>query len=346
LQRIYPQAKIEMFNAGVSGNTSAAGLARMDKDVLARKPDLVVVMFGMNDCPSGKMEVYRGNLKEIVARARKAGAEVVLCTPNSIYPEDQRRPAERLAAYAETVRAVAAEMSVPLADCYRAYEDLRAKDPVEWKLLMSETIHPCMNGHKLFAEVIAETISGKRVSLDDVPPPTPSLSFTFDRLSKNQPVAMIAMPPYDRLMVEALRRLYPEAQISVTPWPIAGGSVRAMEQWGKGIRGRKPNLVVFAVPAEAIAANEEEFMRSHNWILNWGLAFGKQEWDAIAILPSVTKPQLSADELRRADLARRVVVGRDIGFVERQARNDAPLEGILTRWLEEQHRSWTAARNK
>src|ERR1700722_8073416 len=49
LERIYLNAKIEMINAGVSGNTSAEGLQRMEADVLSHNPQLVVVMFGLND---------------------------------------------------------------------------------------------------------------------------------------------------------------------------------------------------------------------------------------------------------------------------------------------------------
>src|SRR5688500_7586056 len=40
---------VEVANAGVNGNSSAMGLARMENDVLARKPEVVVVMFGTND---------------------------------------------------------------------------------------------------------------------------------------------------------------------------------------------------------------------------------------------------------------------------------------------------------
>jgi acyl-CoA thioesterase I len=166
LSRIYPKAKLEMINAGVSGNTSGMGLARIDADVLARRPHLVAAMFGM--VAGAPQHLFETNLQTIVRLSRETSAAVVLCTPNSIYP-NPIRPAERLAAYAQTVRQVAQDLSVPLADCYQAFEDRRSRDPLAWKLLMSETAHPSMNGHKLFAEVISQTISGRRVSLTDVP---------------------------------------------------------------------------------------------------------------------------------------------------------------------------------
>jgi len=294
-------------------------------------------MFGMNDCVNTKPDSFRENLKKMVQRTRKTDAEAVLCTPNSIYPEDPRR-LQHLAEYAEIVRKAATEMSAPLADCYRAYEDLRAANPAEWKLLMSETIHPGMNGHKLFAEVIAQTISGKRVKLDDVGPPSPTLSFTFDRLLEKQPLSVIAMPPYDRLVPDALRKIHPDAVINVTPWPASPGPLRAIEEWSKGVRARKPNLVVVAVPGEADAPSEEQFIRSYNWILDYALAFGRQEWDVIAVLPSVTEPGGTSP---REPLARRVILSKDIGFVERPAGDSSPPEAILSRWIQEQYKLYT-----
>ena len=339
LQQTYPQARLELHNAGVSGNTTTAGLARIDRDVFAYNPHLVVVMFGMNDCKTANLGVFQDNLKTIVQRCHASGAAVVLCTPNSIYPDDKTRFAN-LPFYVDSVRVLAAEMSIPVADCFLAYKDLRAADPLAWKLLMSETIHPCMNGHRLFAETIAKTISGKKAVLDNVPPPSPALSFTFDRLSRKQPISLIAMPPYDIIMPNVLRTIYPDAVIGITPWPIGG--LGEIEQWGKGIREKKPTLVVVAVPVSAQLGADEAWIRSYNWILNWSLAFGVAQWDSIAILPAVTQPVLTSDESRRADLAQRVISGKDIGFVTRTARDGSEPEAILQRWIEAQHKSWTA----
>ena len=40
---------IPVVNAGISGDTTAGGLARLDRDVLAHRPRLVVVALGVND---------------------------------------------------------------------------------------------------------------------------------------------------------------------------------------------------------------------------------------------------------------------------------------------------------
>ncbi len=63
LRQFAPQAKVEMINAGISGNTTENALARIDRDVIAHRPDLVTVMFGLNDMARVPLDVYRENLK-------------------------------------------------------------------------------------------------------------------------------------------------------------------------------------------------------------------------------------------------------------------------------------------
>jgi len=334
LARIYPHAKLEMLNAGISGNTSAQGLARIDRDVLARRPDFVVVMFGMNDAARAPREQFAANLQSIVERCRKAGAAVILSTPNNVYANPVR-PIDRLAEFAQTVREVARRLDAPLADCYAAYEEVLHRDPLRWKLLMSETIHPSMNGHKLFAEVMAEAISGRRVSLADVPPPPDALRFTLARLRAGEPVSVIAMPPYDRIVPDALRKLFPAARIEATPWPAEGRSLADLEQWAKRIRKQAPHLVVVAVPAGAGSASEEAFIRSYCWVLNWSVDFGLSKWDRLSVLPSVTG-SLSPEEKRREEIARQVIAGADCQCLGRGPDDRRTPGEIIGDWVRRQ----------
>jgi acyl-CoA thioesterase-1 len=68
----------EIINAGVSGDTTAGGLARLDW-VLAAKPDIVMVELGANDCLRGldPKSVY-DNLDQILTRIKATGAKVLL----------------------------------------------------------------------------------------------------------------------------------------------------------------------------------------------------------------------------------------------------------------------------
>jgi len=67
-----------VVNAGVSGNTTSDGLYRV-REVLAKKPRIVIVEFGGNDGLRGlPLATTRDNLEQIVEELRKAGAAVVL----------------------------------------------------------------------------------------------------------------------------------------------------------------------------------------------------------------------------------------------------------------------------
>lgn len=345
LRRVYPKAKLVMINAGISGDTTEGALRRLDTDVLQHHPQLVTVMFGMNDVVRVSRDRYRHNLQEIVTRCRGVGAEVVLGTPNSVYPEDENRPMERLAQFAETVREVAREMEVPLADGWKAYEGLRAREARDWMVLMSEIIHPNMNGHRVFAEEFAKAISGRRVSLKNVGPPVPLIPRTLARLAAGETVRVTAMPPFDTLIGPALKRLVPGASVETTTWPVAGQTLAQIEAyardnvgWGSHRSDPRPDLVLLAVPAEATAENEERFIRSYSEVLNWSISYVTQEWDCLAVLPSVTKDRLSKDEKQREALARRMVQGHDFGFLQRPAGDKSSAEDLFGRWIKQQLR--------
>jgi acyl-CoA thioesterase-1 len=80
LERALQQAghDVTVINAGVSGDTTAGGLARLDW-ALADNPHLVLVELGGNDALRGlPPEETRANLDAILERLGRAGAEVLL----------------------------------------------------------------------------------------------------------------------------------------------------------------------------------------------------------------------------------------------------------------------------
>jgi acyl-CoA thioesterase-1 len=68
-----------VVNASISGETTAGGLARIDKVLQQSKPDIVVVELGGNDGLRGlPVAEMKKNLAAIIERAQKAGARVLL----------------------------------------------------------------------------------------------------------------------------------------------------------------------------------------------------------------------------------------------------------------------------
>jgi lysophospholipase L1-like esterase len=72
---------VPIVNAGRSGDTTRAALARLDQAVLSRRPRVVLVLIGGNDLLRRlpRQEMFE-NLETIVSRIRARGAAVVLAS--------------------------------------------------------------------------------------------------------------------------------------------------------------------------------------------------------------------------------------------------------------------------
>lgn len=333
LERLHPGAKVKMHNAGISGHTTENALARIDRDVLAHEPDLVTVMFGLNDMVRVPVENYRANLVEIVSRCRAAGAEVVLATPNAVITTEAR-PVETLVRYCDVVREVAAAEGVPLCDSFAGFEAMRERDPDAWRLSLSDEIHPNMAGHKVIAEQFARVIAGGEVSLDSVGPPELALRKTMEHLRGKQVLRVLAMPPADEAFASALRGIAEDARLELTPWPVEGMSrYEIRKDASHRVRKMKPDLVVIAVPRDAAFEDREEFIHSQAWIANYAQSFGKQEWDVVVVHPDVFEPGGPPEQ---DDLVRTVTAGQDLGLVDREPGDARDGAALIGEWVERQ----------
>ena len=139
---------IRVVNAGVSGDTTAGGRARLDW-VLRQRPDVLVVGLGANDGLRGlQLEETEANLREIVAGARQAGARALLLgmmlPPN--YGPDYT------GAFQAIFPRLAEELEVPLVPFLL---DGVAGIP---ELNQADGIHPTAEGHRLMAGNVAPVL--------------------------------------------------------------------------------------------------------------------------------------------------------------------------------------------
>lgn len=332
-----PQSKVTVVNSGISGHSTANGLERFQKDVLDHKPDLVTVMFGLNDIVRVPQPDFEANLKTFIEKNREIGAETLLCTPNGIYPTPGR-PVEKLEEYNQAMKAVAEANGAGFCDVYAAYQAVKAKNELDFRLLCSDPFHPNMDGHKLNAETIIQSITGKKISLKDVGPPEPVLAKTKRLIAEKQPVRVYAMTPFDEWIGPALQAKYPDAQLEIAAWPTKDKSLAELHEAAKEVRGRnpKPDLVVVAIPLEVtppLSQPPEAGIENHSWTLNFALSFGVQDWDVLAVTPSVLKPELTAAEQDRDAFSRRMIFAQDLPLITRPAGSTDDAKTILTKWL-------------
>ncbi|HYB75052.1 MAG TPA: arylesterase [Candidatus Sulfotelmatobacter sp.] len=134
--------RYRVVNAGVSGDTTAGGLRRVDW-VLRAHPEVAIVALGANDGLRGlSVAAMRSNLERIVRRLQKAGARVLLAgmrlPPN--YGADYA--AEFAAAFPAVARRTGASLMPFLLDGVAARPALNQADG----------IHPNAAGQQAVAE--------------------------------------------------------------------------------------------------------------------------------------------------------------------------------------------------
>ena len=181
LRSVFPNAQLNIINAGISGNNTLQGLERLDRDVLRFSPDLVTVCFGLNDCCNGEsfIDTYSRNLGEIFDRCLACGADVIFLTPNCMNTRVMYEPCEviknmakrtceiqnagGLSDYLDAAKRECVKRNIGVCDCYAIW-DRMAKAGVDVTSLLSNGInHPKPEMHRIFAYELFRMIMGERI---------------------------------------------------------------------------------------------------------------------------------------------------------------------------------------
>ena len=164
-------------NRGISGQTTPQMLVRFRPDVLALRPEAVVILAGTNDIAGNTgpttLEAVEDNLASMAELARAGGVRVVLASvmPVSDYEtrdgralvQTARRPPEQIRALNEWLKSYAAAHGLVYLDYYTATVDERGflKDE-----LSDDGLHPNAKGYAVMAPLaeraIADALKKKR----------------------------------------------------------------------------------------------------------------------------------------------------------------------------------------
>ncbi|MEL7547070.1 MAG: arylesterase [Pseudomonadota bacterium] len=149
----------KLVNAGVSGDTSANGLARYDWSVGASDADILIVALGGNDFLQGvSPDTVRENLAEILTRAQQDGLRVVLA---GLDPREADASSSVNTVYAAIYTELAETFEVPL---YADLLDGVWNDP---SLLLPDGLHPNAAGVDLVAEQLADFLLTRNIIVSE-----------------------------------------------------------------------------------------------------------------------------------------------------------------------------------
>jgi len=162
----YPELGLTWVNRGVSGDTVRDLAARWEQDVIAERPDWLVVKIGINDVwrffldqPDRGVPIqeYESTLRDLLNQAVKAtGCRLILVEPYLIEPDRGEPQRAQTDDYGQVVRDLAVEFDAVHVPTQAAFDRVLATTPAgQWA---DDRIHPNLPGHAVIAQAVLAAI--------------------------------------------------------------------------------------------------------------------------------------------------------------------------------------------
>lgn len=163
-------ADYDLIGAGVSGNKVYDLYLRLEKDVLEKKPDIVVIYVGVNDVwhkrsfGTGTDADKFGKFYEaLISKMQQAGIKVIACTPACIGEKTDCTNTQdgELNQYAQIIRELAATYQCALCDFRTAFLTYGSEHNPENKekgVLTTDGVHLNDAGNQLVAQMLLEKL--------------------------------------------------------------------------------------------------------------------------------------------------------------------------------------------
>lgn len=163
-------SRFELIGAGVSGNKVYDLYLRMEADVIARQPDIVVIYIGVNDVwhkrslgTGTDFDKFGKFYDALVSRMNAAHIKVLVCTPATIGEKNDftNELDGDLNKYCQYIRDYAGLHQLPLVDLRKIFLDYNHIHNTENKdrgILTTDGVHLNDRGNKLVAERMWEQI--------------------------------------------------------------------------------------------------------------------------------------------------------------------------------------------
>ncbi len=142
-----------VITSAISGDNTRGLLESFDWRVGQFRPDVVLIMIGMNDCSVNNdisLDEFSENLAKLAQRLTQIEAVTVLQTTCPILAGQAPDREAHIGAYMDAVRQSAADHGLPLVD-HTSYWGDHVDKHSYW---MSDAFHPNEYGHRAFADLL------------------------------------------------------------------------------------------------------------------------------------------------------------------------------------------------
>lgn len=162
----------EFTGAGISGNKVYDLYLRIDNDVLAKKPDVVIIYIGVNDvwhkATSGTgtdPDKFTRFYQAIIDKLKEINCKIILCTPAAIGEKTDFSNAQDgdLNEYSKIIRGIATKNNLPVVDLRKIFISYNLTNNTENKdrgILTTDRVHLNAKGNQVVADEMWKAIKG------------------------------------------------------------------------------------------------------------------------------------------------------------------------------------------
>lgn len=142
-EETFPQSRITFINAGIGGTDSYLGVHRLDREILAYDPDLVLVEFSVNDSDNGFYKKSYDNLVRNLLQSESHPAVMLLymAQTNGISAQDSHL-------------LVGFHYKVPMVSYGNVIGDMMESGHYTESELSGDGVHPSALGHAIAGEIL------------------------------------------------------------------------------------------------------------------------------------------------------------------------------------------------
>lgn len=175
---------ITVLNKGIGGNNSNDLLKRLDRDVLAENPDLVILMAGSNDMINSKKFIsyatFRDNYQSLIHQLKSRGIQVVVMSPppvdtGYVFQRHNRQlfsqePNAKLDSLNHLIRQLARDNEVHYIDLHQAFKAQGSPNRLSQSLIVNQAnlgipdgLHPTREGYQLIANEVYHYLNAHKL---------------------------------------------------------------------------------------------------------------------------------------------------------------------------------------
>lgn len=160
----------EFIGAGIGGNKVYDLYLRIEDDVLAKNPDVVIIYIGVNDVwhkagagTGTDADKFERFYQAIINKLKAKNIKLILCTPAAIGEKTDfsNQQDGDMNQYSNIIRNIANKNSLPLVDLRKAFLDYNLKNNPDNKdrgILTTDRVHLNATGNQLVADEMWKAI--------------------------------------------------------------------------------------------------------------------------------------------------------------------------------------------